>query len=406
MKKGQILKIMVTGTIFLGLFFVYRSFTALSHMDRNRGTSLRESVLMWITDITEQPTLETVTEEPESPEPCKPKKNLVMMKTHKSGSSTLQNILLRYADKHNLTVVLPISGHQLNYPSKFNRNNAIAVPWKEYNIFTHHTRFNLPEIMKVMANDTVYTTILRDPVTQFESLFNYYKLGNYLNIRGPNPLRVFLNEPEKFNKPSMMNRYLKNNFMYDLGYTPLQKNKTTDEIIQKIDSIFDLVLISEYFDQSLILLRYLMCWDMDDLVYFSVNARKQTSVKTLTPWMEGRISEWNAADVQLYQYFNRSFWQRVRDFGEERMEKEVWALRERVQIYWDMCIEGTTENGEGVWHLRGVQVQSYTLKHSAENKTVCQQMTKPEIPFTRELATKLRARVKDYHKRRSQHILQ
>ena len=37
-------------------------------------------------------------------------KNVAFLKTHKTGSSTMSNIMLRYADTHNLTVGLPLDG--------------------------------------------------------------------------------------------------------------------------------------------------------------------------------------------------------------------------------------------------------------------------------------------------------
>ncbi|XP_077866697.1 galactose-3-O-sulfotransferase 2-like, partial [Saccoglossus kowalevskii] len=75
---------------------------------------------------------------------CLPKCNIVFLKTHKSGSSTIQNILLRFAEKNNLTIALPPKKmYQLGYPRLFQREYVIDVPWKEYNILTHHTRFDL-----------------------------------------------------------------------------------------------------------------------------------------------------------------------------------------------------------------------------------------------------------------------
>jgi len=54
-------------------------------------------------------------ENPEST--CTPKSNIFFLKTHKTGSSTVQNLLLRYGDKNNLTFALPRSttGHVFNY---------------------------------------------------------------------------------------------------------------------------------------------------------------------------------------------------------------------------------------------------------------------------------------------------
>ena len=45
-----------------------------------------------------------------------PKQFVVFHKTHKCSSTTIQNILLRYAYKHNLTVVLPSQGNEVKLP--------------------------------------------------------------------------------------------------------------------------------------------------------------------------------------------------------------------------------------------------------------------------------------------------
>ena len=54
--------------------------------------------------------------------------------------------------------------------------------------------------------------------------------------------------------------------------------KHIDELAEKID----LVLIMEYFDESLVLLKRELCWDLDDVVYFKLNQRsheyKQTEI--------------------------------------------------------------------------------------------------------------------------------
>ena len=44
---------------------------------------------------------------------CKPKTVIVFHKTHKCSSTTIQNILLRYAHYHQLNVVLPVKLYHL-----------------------------------------------------------------------------------------------------------------------------------------------------------------------------------------------------------------------------------------------------------------------------------------------------
>ena len=51
-------------------------------------------------------------------------------------------------------------------------------------------------------------------------------------------------------------------------------NKTdVMKYIKELDKQFDLVLIAEYFDESLILLDELLCWPYKDLTYLKQNER-------------------------------------------------------------------------------------------------------------------------------------
>ena len=53
-------------------------------------------------------------------------------------------------------------------------------------------------------------------------------------------------------------------------------SKHIDDLSEKID----LVLIVEYFDESLILLKRELCWELDDVVYFKLNQRSQEYKQT------------------------------------------------------------------------------------------------------------------------------
>ncbi len=60
--------------------------------------------------------------------------------------------------------------------------------------------------------------------------------------------------------------------MFDLGMnvSDFTKPFTVKEYIDKLDSIFDLVMLSEKMDESLVLLKHLLCWTTDDVIAFKV----------------------------------------------------------------------------------------------------------------------------------------
>ena len=59
----------------------------------------------------------------------------------------------------------------------------------------------------------------------------------------------------------------KNQQLWDLGTTDIEMEDagTVQAKISRFDSEFDLVLIAEYFDESLVLLAAILCWDLSDV---------------------------------------------------------------------------------------------------------------------------------------------
>ena len=57
-----------------------------------------------------------------------------------------------------------------------------------------------------MPNDTAYIGIIREPFEQFLSTLNYLRVRNIFGkIKGENPVLVYLQEPEKYER--VISRY-------------------------------------------------------------------------------------------------------------------------------------------------------------------------------------------------------
>lgn len=59
----------------------------------------------------------------------------------------------------------------------------------------------------------------------------------------------------------------------------------------------------------------------------------------MNPELSQRILDWNHADHMLYDYFNKTFWQRVEAFGPSRMEEELVNFRDEQKKAEAECIE-------------------------------------------------------------------
>ncbi|EDO27713.1 predicted protein, partial [Nematostella vectensis] len=135
-----------------------------------------------------------------------------------------------------------------------------------------HARYNRATLTSFMPNDTVYVTILRDPVTQFESTFSYMKFSELLGISNESDaLETFLEKPKEIlvdyvlTKDLRVNSHrlklIRNGMFFDLGLESKDfENKTRiADSIKDLESQFDLIMLLEHFDESLVLLRRLLC---------------------------------------------------------------------------------------------------------------------------------------------------
>ena len=83
------------------------------------------------------------------------------------------------------------------------------------------------------------------------------------------------------------------------------------EKIKEIDDDFDLVLISEDFDKSMVLLANKLCWPLDYVKSFKLNARKNSTKITLNEQERDILQSWQQGDMLLYNHF------------QNKLEKEV-----------------------------------------------------------------------------------
>ena len=198
-----------------------------------------------------------------------------------------------------------------------------------------------------MVKGTKYVTIIREPSSQWESAFSHFEFRRaiereagaakviYINRTHPvifdhrnsssDAIKEFLRNPNKYHENMRALTYLgirdimwnfaRNNQIFDLGlHTELQENDTlVNETIDRLEQEMALVIINEYFDESLLVLKKMLCWTYEDILYLPKGQRVQRSV--LAEGIREKIRLWNKADVLLYDRFNKTLWKRIREYG-------------------------------------------------------------------------------------------
>ncbi|XP_078681761.1 galactose-3-O-sulfotransferase 2-like [Branchiostoma floridae x Branchiostoma belcheri] len=153
---------------------------------------------------------------------------------------------------------------------------------------------------------------------------SFYSLPKLLNITSTNPIKTFLRDPWKYQNLSeaffsfcnVTWDGTRNHLAFDLGYPTegADDMEAAEAYIKELDEDFTLVLLLEHLDESLVLLRRLMRWGIQDVLYDIIpkNVRKYT-YKSYTPTAEelANLRRWKAVDYRLYDMFNRSLWRKI-----------------------------------------------------------------------------------------------
>ena len=268
-------------------------------------------------------------------------KKVGFMKTHKTASSTVQNILFRYGMNSGWNFVLPAHGSHLGPPRNqykltipFNHAWIDDVPWKPmiqdqgYNIFALHTKWNQEEVSNLMGEGTKFITVLRDPVDNFESLYNYVHFNNTFKMNLEDFVHSYIEKKRPIHR---VNGYLgRNQQLWDLGIArkDLTNLEAVKEKIEEINQHFDLVMIAEDFDASLVFLSDELCWPLFNMTSLKVNARKKSAVEKLSQKTRDILQDWLWADQMLYDHFKEKHDRRKEEYGLYRLESQINKLNE------------------------------------------------------------------------------
>ena len=297
------------------------------------------------------------------------KRNVIFIKNHKCGSDTVTNVFHRFGLDRDLSFMLAGPGRMtLNWPymimpGTYRESKARGG----FNILCEHAVYSEHIMSKLMPPDSEYTTIVREPLSRLKSAFNFFRLNWRAEIHTESdPLHEYLKDVPRYEihiqSPSHV-RYKKqcmgpgwtcgqNGMSLDLGFDNGFHQDTVDqtgnatyirEWLQHLQSRFKLVMILEYFEESLVLLRRLMCWQMQDILYLTRNVGnyhyRSSHVDTIDPSLMDNFRRFNQVDIALYDLFNTTLWRRIElegpDYADELRQFKVVMKTVRDFCYTD-----------------------------------------------------------------------
>ena len=153
-------------------------------------------------------------------------------------------------------------------------------------------------------------------------------------------------------------------------------------------------MMNEYYDESMILLKKMMCWDFEDVLYIKLGVRSGSHRYPLTEGAAEKIKVWNAGDVMLYDYFNRTFWQQVRAYG-STFSHDLAHLRTMLRNVSDKCIHSDKKN------LKDKRVEQFVLYPNTSK--YCTDLIRGDVQYTKLIRKEMikRGRLEFENKNRS-----
>jgi len=239
-------------------------------------------------------------------------KSVGFLKTHKCASSSVQNILMRWGVRQGMNFVLPASGNYMRSEAglKYDRDMLAGTEWEEkgleYQIFCLHTVWDTQEVQRSLSGpDTVLISIVRDPVDVFESLWYYYLFSQNVGKSLEEFAKDVAMNPD-IGRQGFDNRFGRNQTLFDFGLEHEHMNDTSkvDDKINSISEEFDLVMVSERFLDSKVLLAGLLGLSPSDAACLKLNSRNSSSKPVLDSQTRKLLAGWLAADYKLYEKAN------------------------------------------------------------------------------------------------------
>ena len=160
-----------------------------------------------------------------------------------------------------------------------------------------------------MPKSTVYVSSLRYPPDQLKSMFHYFDIVSFLQLKSEDALSEFLrninSHSDERNWPREIR--IRNKNAVSLGVENISETN-----MDKALEDFQMMLLTEYMDESLVLRRRQMCWDISDILYLPANVRAYSyKRKSIEPRLLRIHQIWSQVDYYLYEHYNKSLWNKL-----------------------------------------------------------------------------------------------
>ena len=220
----------------------------------------------------------------------------------------------------------------------------IADQGLDYSVFCLHANWNhttVGELIGDQGSNAKYFSIVRDPVDIFVSIWDYYGFSKAFRM----DLETFATKTNN-NFKERTDRRIKgegqNMMLFDFGLPvgSLNNDSAVAAKISEIEANFDLIMVMEHFDESLVLLRELLCWEWEDMTYIKLNSWQESQRSPLSPKGRAILKNWLRGDYLLYNHFKKRFDQSIRNY-KGNMDQDLKILNSANRDIKTECVKYT-----------------------------------------------------------------
>ena len=269
-------------------------------------------------------------------------RHIAFLKVHKAASGTATTIFFRFGSDRKLSFLRPKWLNIVSSSESITDSQLINPNDKPFDIITSHVIYNRTTFERYLQNDTVYVGIIREPYIQFKSSMNYMAPKYVYNISNEDPIQQYLRDPMKYEgELNPRQSWINNRQAAEFG-TPdeiIKKRNLTAmaEYVAKLSKEFHLVIIAEYFDESIVLMKRMLNWKVTDILYRRLHIRGWDREITFPRAHDRRLyRKYAFADYAIYDFFYQKLWRQISNAGDDFFA-EVLYFKEIREEMDDFC---------------------------------------------------------------------
>ncbi|XP_070205467.1 galactose-3-O-sulfotransferase 2-like isoform X2 [Littorina saxatilis] len=277
--------------------------------------------------------------------------HVVFVKVHKAASTTVFNGFIRFAMSRDLNVMFPNRSWIL---SQKNPGLGKLAPHPKsppflFDILCNHVLFNHKLVKPYFPLDTQYVGIVRDPWEQVKSAFNYYTdVFRAPYLKNAASFKDFILRQPELEPSNPLSSYTNNRMSLDLGLPPDEVTNASyvKPFVRHLDDVFDLMLLADRFDESMVLLRRTFRWTMKDVVFLKLNSHKAKVKDYFQPDAQTtrRFEQFAKFDVAVFRYFEKVFHKKIAAGGNDFFD-ELQIFTKLVQQVSEFCNKAQSHVG-------------------------------------------------------------